>query len=371
MDKLNSLERLIETFRGGRIDRIATYDIIHNIDLIENVTDEKISPLNAEDLVCKACNNMLDLVRHFSIPENPESEIIEDKDGYVYKMEWWTGSIISRPFTDLQGARSVMEKDIDFIYECIEKKKICRPALFHVKLFDENYEYFEEVVQNFNRISEKLGETLMIAPESAGPVVIAETRFDFKWWTYLYNDFPELSIRYLDALNEYELAKIDFFAPKLHTKVSFTSEPAGTNENLIYSLHFNLDVVLPRVKKLIERWKSYGYYHIYFADGYKWPILDEVLSWGLVDAVDPFEPLSHMDVKRFREKYPETVICQPVDCQNLLYTGTPGDVRKATIKAIEDAGAYKILIGSTSEVHPNVPVENALAMYEAARGYKF
>ncbi len=83
--------------------------------------------------------------------------------------------------------------------------------------------------------------------------------------------------------------------------------------------------------------------------------------------MDPFEPLAHMDVKRFREKYPETVICQPVDCQNLLYTGTPREVREATIKAIEDAGAYKILIGSTSEVHPNVPVENAIAMYEAAR----
>ena len=148
------------------------------------------------------------------------------------------------------------------------------------------------------------------------------------------------------------------------------SEPAGTNEGLIHSPEFNRHIILPRVKKLIERWKSYGYFHIYFADGYKWPILDEVLSWGVVDAIDPFEPLAHMDVAKSRELYPDTIICQPIDCQNLLYIGTPQQIRQATIKAIEDAGKKKILIGSTSEIHPNVPVENALAMYDAARDYE-
>jgi uroporphyrinogen-III decarboxylase len=367
--ELTSRERLIRTFKGELIDRIATYDILHNIDLIEYLTDDKVTPKNAEDLICKATSKILDLVRHFSIPKNLEPRIIKDSDGYVYKMEWWTGSIVSRPFTDLAGAKHVMEQDIERIYECIEKKKICRPALFHLSLFDENFEYFDEVIENFNRISDKLGETVMLVPESAGPVIIAETRFDFKWWTYLYHDFPELSLRYLDALNDYEIARVDSFAPKLHTPVSFTSEPAGTNDSLIYSLEFNLNVILPRVRNLVEHWKSYGYYHIYFADGYKWPILDEVISWGLVDAVDPFEPLAHMDVAKFRNKYPDITICQPIDCQNLLYTGTPDEIRKATIKAIEDAGAKRIIIGSTSEIHPNVPVKNALAMYEAARNY--
>ena len=101
---------------------------------------------------------------------------------------------------------------------------------------------------------------------------------------------------------------------------------------------------------------------MYFADGYKWPILDEVISWGLVDAVDPFEPLAHMDVAKFRKKYPDITVCQPIDCQNLLFTGTPAEIVEATTRAIEDAGARKIIIGSSSEVHPNIPVENAMAM---------
>ena len=40
MDKLNSRERLIRTFEGKDIDRIPTYDILHNIGLIEYLTSE-------------------------------------------------------------------------------------------------------------------------------------------------------------------------------------------------------------------------------------------------------------------------------------------------------------------------------------------
>jgi uroporphyrinogen-III decarboxylase len=289
----------------------------------------------------------------------------------VYKKEWWTGSIVSRPIGSIEDAREIMEQDIERIHKCIEERRVCRQALFHVSLFDEDFAFFEEVKENFKRISEKLEGTVMIAPESAGPLVIAETRFDFKWWTYLYNDYPELATEYLDALNNYELARIDSFADSHLTPVSFTSEPAGTNDTLIHSLDFNMKIVLPRVKKLVERWKSYGFWHIYFADGYKWPLLDEIISWDLVDAIDPFEPLSHMDIAKFRKKYPEVTICQPIDCQNLLYSGTPEEIRKATIKSIEDAAEKRIIIGSTSEVHPNIPAENAFAMYEAARNYKF
>jgi uroporphyrinogen-III decarboxylase len=89
-----------------------------------------------------------------------------------------------------------------------------------------------------------------------------------------------------------------------------------------------------------------------------------------VDAIDPFEPLAHMDVSKFRKMYPEITICQPIDCQNLLYTGTPEDISKVTIKAIEDSGEKRIMIGSSSEIHPNIPIKNAMAMYDAARKYR-
>ena len=77
-----------------------------------------------------------------------------------------------------------------------------------------------------------------------------------------------------------------------------------------------------------------------------------------------------MDVKTLREKYPELVLSQPIDCTQLLPYGTEVEIRREVIKAIKDAGERKIIIGSTSEIHPEVNVKNAVAMYETAMSYK-
>lgn len=366
---IDSKKRIINTFQGKEIDRFATYDIIHNKNLIEYVSKEKITPKNAEDITCKTVGRLLDMVRHFSIPDISEPKIETDEDGFIRKIDWWTILMVERPFDNMKSLVDLVKKDIDSIYNCISNKKVCRQAQFPCRLFGEEYEYLEEVKDNFRRVTGKMDGTVMIAPESC-TLYYALERYGIDWWSYLYRDYPELANKHLDALLDYELLRIDSFADISLTPVSFTSDPIGTNNSLMFSPDFTQEVIFPRTKKLIERWKSYGYYHIYFADGYKWPVLDEILSWDLIDAIDPFEPLAHMDVGRFRDKYPNTVICQPIDCQNLLYSGTPEEVETATLKAIKDAGEQKIIIGSTSEMHPQVPVKNALAMYETAKKYK-
>jgi len=88
-----------------------------------------------------------------------------------------------------------------------------------------------------------------------------------------------------------------------------------------------------------------------------------------VDSINPCAPLATMELKRFREEYPDTVIGSMIDCQDLLALGTVEDVINATKKAIRDSGGAKTLIGSTSEIHPAITVKNALAMYETARTY--
>ena len=56
-----------------------------------------------------------------------------------------------------------------------------------------------------------------------------------------------------------------------------------------------------------------------------------------------------------------------IDCQDLLAFGTPDEVKKATMKAIEDSGGSRTLIGFTSEIHAEIKVENALVMFETGR----
>jgi hypothetical protein len=365
MQKMNSTERIINTFKGDKLDRLPIFDIIHNTDFIEEITGERITPKNAQDLACKAVKTTLDLVRHFCIPEDLEVKTVEDEDGFIYRDEWWTKEIIHRPINSLDDARALMEKDIERIYAALDEQKFCHQAKEHLNLFGEKYTYPEEVNNHFQQVAEKLEDTMMIAPEIVPGLYTAQNRYGFDYLIFLQNDYPKLFLRYYDALVDHELFRIDSFAPTGLSKVALISESIAFNTGLIYPPDFLREVVFPRVRKCVERWKKYGYYVIWHSDGKKWEVLPDILEMG-VDSVNPCEPLATMDVARFRELYPATVIGSMVDCQDMLAFGTPEDVKEATRNALRDANGAKTLIGSTSEIHPGIKVENALAMYSTA-----
>ena len=363
---LNATERVINTFEGKPLDRLPVFDIIHNTDFIEEVSGKKITPGNAEDVTCEAVRKTLDLVRHFCIPEDLEVREVTDEDGFVYRDEWWTREIIYRPIRSMEDATELMKKDIDRIYRSIDKQKFCHQAKEHLNLFGEKYDYPEEVNAHFERVTGKLGDTMMNAPEIVPGMYTAQNRFGFDWLIFIQHDHPELFLRYYDALVDHELFRIDSFGPAKLSQVALISESIAFNTGLIWPPEFIRGEVFPRVKKCVDRWKKCGYYVIWHSDGNKWEVIPDILEMG-VDSINPCEPLATMEVKKFRELYPDTVIGSMIDCQDMLAFGTPQEVARATEQAIADAGGAKTLIGSTSEIHPEIKVANALAMYETAR----
>ena len=368
MTKLDSRTRIEHTFEGKPLDRLPVFDIIHNVDFIEHVSGEKVTPENAEDVTCKAVRETLDLVRHFCIPGNLEPYIEEDEDGFQYRVEWWTKEIKYRPIGSMDDVIALVNKDIEAIYRSLDQQKFCHQAKEHLQLFGEWYDYPEEVNRHFERVVGKLGDTMMIAPETVPGLYTAMNRYGLDWFVYLYYDRPELALQYYDALVDHELFRIDSFAPTNLSRVALISDALAFNTGLIWPPEFIRTAVYPRVKKCIDRWKQYGYYVIFHSDGKKWPVVQDLIDLG-ADSINPCEPLATMEVKRFRELYPDTVIGSMIDCQDLLAFGTPDEIRDKTVQAIEDSGGARTLIGSTSEIHPEIPVENALAMYEVARNH--
>ncbi len=370
IEKLTAYERLKRAFEGEQIDRVPIYDIIHNIDFIEYVTGSKVTPQNAEDLLCKAANSYLDLIRHFAAPVYKGEKIVKEDDGFVYRYEWWTGHVLEKPaYKSIKDAVRMFEFDTEKLIACAEKKKICRQANNHVNLFYEKFEYFDEVCNEYKRISEKLGEkTVMLGPEMCMGHSIAIFRHGIDWFSYVYYDYPEVIENYLDAYYNYELSFIDSYINLDTMPFVCTAGSIGMDDRLLFPKSFYKEVVIPREKKLFDKFKKHGKYIIAFLDGYKLPVIQDFLNIG-ADAIDPFEPYCGMNVADFRIKYPDVVICQPIDCTQLLAFGSEEKVKDAVVKAIEDAGKKKILIGSTSEIHPRVNFKNAIVMYETARNF--
>jgi uroporphyrinogen decarboxylase len=126
--------------------------------------------------------------------------------------------------------------------------------------------------------------------------------------------------------------------------------------------------MFPNIEKVIKAWREAGKRVIFHADGNRWAILDDIVAMG-VDAINPCEELAGMTVRKFKERYPDITIGSVIDCQDLLPRGPVEKIEKASWQLIEDAQDRRVFLGSSSEIHPGIPVEHAMAMYDILDSY--
>ncbi|MFO8082137.1 MAG: uroporphyrinogen decarboxylase family protein, partial [Armatimonadota bacterium] len=101
-----------------------------------------------------------------------------------------------------------------------------------------------------------------------------------------------------------------------------------------------------------------------------WPILESMVDAG-IDAIDPLEPIAHMDIGEVKEAYGDRIaLCGNVDCGELLSRGTPEQVVaavKETIAKASPGGGH--ILASSNSIHPAVKPENYRAMIDTAKEF--
>lgn len=68
-----------------------------------------------------------------------------------------------------------------------------------------------------------------------------------------------------------------------------------------------------------------------------------------------------MDIGKLRKRYPRLILIRGIDYSELLPRGTPEKIRKTARESIDKA-KYGYFVGSSSELHNDIPSENVLAM---------
>jgi uroporphyrinogen decarboxylase len=94
------------------------------------------------------------------------------------------------------------------------------------------------------------------------------------------------------------------------------------------------------------------------------PILDDLVETG-IDGLNPIEVLAGMDVGVIHRRYPHLFMCGGIDVSQLLPFGTTKEIYDTTKRTINEAEG-RIMVGSSTELQNTVPLENFLAMRQAA-----
>lgn len=359
---------MLRTFKHGNIDRLAIYDKIHNVELIEHVTGKKLTRKNAEDVTCMALGRLCDMVRHVAIPYRVDEDIQTDEEGFVYRISWYTKEIIQRPFKNEEEACELVKRDIEKLKVCIEKEQYCPELSWHLQLFGEDQVYPEDLNNEFRRIKEKMDGTIMVAPEFFDGIGPLSNRYDYTYFVYLLYDNPELMGELLDTYIDYQLFRIDSFDSSLTPVALISTAIAGTS-GLMYSPDFIRREYFPRMQVLHQKLKESGYNVIVESDGDNRLIFDDFVRAG-IEAYTPLERISHMNIEKIKKQYPRLVLCQEIDSTHLLPFGTREEVVTEVKNIIALAEKYGgIFIGSCGDIHPQVKLENALAMYETTHQY--
>lgn len=175
---------------------------------------------------------------------------------------------------------------------------------------------------------------------------------------------PELLGEYFDMHVQRMLAELDTWHRHGVRLISFGGDFAF-NSGPVYSPKFFETIMAPRWKRLYDRCRELGMWCIQRSDGNLWLVAQSLFGWAKPHAYYECDYDAGMRFGELREAFPDLVLIGNVS-SDLLVRGTAEEVRQRALECI-DAAAPRVVLSSANAVLPSTPVQNILAMYDAAR----
>jgi hypothetical protein len=342
-----SVERVRTLISGGVPDRAPLFDLIRNDAVLGLFAGEKLTLENSERVVFSAYEPAIDATRpSVRLPHREETIVLEDgRTQRHFRWTAWTEHITYGCPEDWLSA----------------KRKILAVDPSH---WDEGSE--ARMLQYLNSISDhrsRLGEVFFV-PGGAGVglmSIINETGLE--QFVYYNADYPDV----IDALLEHQTAAAQAFVdhiPDGHgIEVVFAGDDIAFNTGPFLSPSWFEEHYFERLSRVIDAYHAKGIKVLFHSDGNLNSVLNGLVAAG-IDGLNPIEVLAGMDIRDIHRRYPHLFMAGGIDVSQLLPFGTPGQVRDAVNRAIDDAEG-RIMIGSSTELNDEVPLENFLAMREA------
>jgi uroporphyrinogen decarboxylase len=209
-------------------------------------------------------------------------------------------------------------------------------------------------------------------------VGILQTSSQLRGYDKLFMDFalsPDLAHTLLrkisNLINEMYRAYMKQVGP--YVQVVCITDDQGTQKSLMVSPAMFREFIKPYLKSQIETIKESAKVKVLMhCDGAIRPILDDLIEIG-VDIINPIQTvvIGFEDTAALKAKYGDRLTFHAaIDVQQVLPNTTPDEVRQEIARRIHDLGpAGGYIVAPCHNINVDIPVENVLAMFEAAQRY--
>jgi hypothetical protein len=351
---LTKRERVMRTVRFQETDHVPLYDILDNDAVIEHYAGRPLTVESGTETKGLAIGRVLDMTRMPNGPNAPGEVLGEN--GILTRYERWTSWIIERPFDDLPSTAEWI------------KGEIRRASALRY-----DRDYAERVHETIRRhmaafaAADPTGRddpTVLILESGAGLTEMYHAA-GMQRFAYLLADYPDLVEEWLNARLQAELRRVAAIADPQWIPIALTYDDIAYKTGPLFSPSWLRRAWLPGLKRLVGAWHDRDVVCLFHSDGNLWAVLDDLVAAG-IDGLNPLEVLAGMTVKEVRQRYPGLFLTGGIDVSQLLPLGTPEEVRAVCRQTIADAGGRGYFMGSSTELHWDVKLENAIAMFETA-----
>jgi len=348
-----SLERVRAVINGEMPDRAPLYELLRNDAIVSHFAGQALTVENAREVVYAAYEPAVDATRPLvRLPEHERTETLADgRQRRYFRWTIWTEEVT---------------------YESSEVYAAAKRA--YLDAFDPSWTPArqEALNQRLAFIAEErrgLGEVFYFPSGWHMGVQSLYGEVGLEAFSYYMVDCPEIidelmEVRTLDALSWIE------HLPDDHgIEAVFCGDDIAFNRGPLLSPRWFEAHYYERMARVNEAYHRKGIKVLFHSDGNLNPILDGLVEAG-IDGLNPLEVLAGMDVADIHRRYPHLFLCGGIDVSQLLPLGSPEEVREAVTRALEGAEG-RIMIGSSTELNNEVPLENYLALRDTVLEHRY
>lgn len=186
---------------------------------------------------------------------------------------------------------------------------------------------------------------------------------------------PEFYQALLDRIVEFDLALLQKMAEVAGDRIDFyrLGDDFGTQRDLLISPRVFGRFFQPMMAAVAKLAREHGGYYYHHTCGAIRRLIPTFVEIGM-DVLDPVQVgAADMVPAELKAEYGEHICFSGgVDEQDLLPNGAPGQVREAVFRLLDDmAPAGGFFVGPTHNLQADIPTENIVAMYDAAREWRY
>lgn len=347
-----SLERVRAVLKGDTPDRPALFDLLRNDAVLSRFAGEALTLENAREVVYRAYEPAVDATRpSVRLPGREETVILED--GRRQRRFRWTTWTEHVRYPDTGAYATAKRRELSAFSDAWEGRD--EEAMGN---------YLSEVAAQRGL----LGEVFFFpgAPGMSLMGIIGEVGLES--FSYYLADAPDLIDELLEAGTRRSVKWIDHLPEGHGIEAVFCGDDIAYKSGPLLSPRWFAEHYFHRMERVTAAYHRRGIRMLFHSDGDLNPILDGLVEAG-IDGLNPLEVLANMDAVAVHRRHPRLFLCGGIDVSQLLPLGSPAEVRDSVRRAL-DGTEGRLLVGSSTELNDEVPLENFLAMREAVLTFR-